>query len=393
MIQRFPTAAAMVRTLQPEMPVYGLRPHALEARAREFVTAFPGTTMYAVKCNAEPAVIQALAAGGVDNFDTASLAEIRLIAAERPGAAMHFMHPVKPPSAITAAWGTHGVATYSVDHPDELDKLIALLPADRGITLAVRMEVDRGLAALDLGGKFGAAPALAAELLRRIQAAGFRPGIAFHVGSQCLLPAAYTRALDRVRSLLADSGVRLGMLDVGGGFPVAYDGVQPPPLGDFMAAISAGIARLNLPTDCAIFSEPGRALVADGASLVVRVDLRRGQMLHINDGIFGGLFDLANPETRFPMRRVAMEGAPAPAVMGEFGFYGPTCDSADCLRGPFLLPADMKAGDYIEIGQCGAYTTALRTNFNGFFSDRFTLLDDAPLMPLAVAPQAMLKAV
>lgn len=392
MFQRFPTAAAMVRSLQPEMPVYGLRPHILEARAREFVSAFPGSTMYAVKCNAEPAVLEALSRGGVQHFDTASLAEIRLVANVCPGAGMHFMHPVKPPAAIRAAWEQHGVRTYSVDHPDELDKLTGILPAGQGIVLAVRMEVDRGLAALDLGGKFGAAPALAAELLRRIEAAGFLPGIAFHVGSQCLLPSAYTRALDRVRTLLRETGVRLAMLDVGGGFPVAYEGVQPPALEAFMAAIRAGIAHLDLPADCRIFSEPGRALVAEGASLMVRVDLRRGQMLHINDGIFGGLFDLANPETRFPMRRLELENAPE-RPLAEFGFYGPTCDSADTLPGPFLLPADMKAGDYIEIGQCGAYTTALRTNFNGFYSDSFTLLEDGPLLPLAVNAPALLKAV
>jgi len=172
-------------------------------------------------------------------------------------------------------------------------------------------------------------------------------------------------------------------MDVGGGFPVSYPGVTPPPLDDFMAAIERGVARLALPAHCRLWCEPGRALVAPGVSLVVQVIKRRGDELFINDGVYGSLSDAGVPAFRFPSRLIRGEandtGAPEAPEQG-FVFYGPTCDSADRMAGPFMLPADVKAGDWIELGQLGAYGSCLRTAFNGFDHARLVEVTDAPLL-------------
>lgn len=377
---RFPDAVAMAATLRPDHPVYCIRPHVLKSGTREFLDAFPGKVLYAVKCNAEPSFIDPLYEAGIRHFDTASLTEVALVKERYPDASAYFMHPVKQRGAIRAAYFQYGVRHFVVDHPDELDKVRAETGRARDVVVMVRMATARGAAVYDLGGKFGATIDGTVELLTRARDAGHQVGMSFHVGSQCLTPGSYTAAMRLAAEVLERAEVDLRVLDVGGGFPVPYVGLYPPPLEDYVAAIRAGLAGLDLPADCELWCEPGRALVAAGASLVVRVELRRGRQLYINDGIYGSLSDLKYAGLAFPMRVLRIEGEPS-AEMEEFSLYGPTCDSVDFMEGPYRLAEDVREGDYIEIGQAGAYTLELRTDFNGFFPDRFVEVSDPAFLP------------
>ncbi|MFN7332718.1 MAG: type III PLP-dependent enzyme, partial [bacterium] len=120
-----PSVDGLVQVLQPENPVYCLRPAAVTEAARDFKAAFPGDVLYAVKCNAEPTILRAIAAGGITHFDCASDAEVRLLRSMFPKASLHFMHPVKSRSAIRAAWHDFGVRDFVLDTADELWKILA----------------------------------------------------------------------------------------------------------------------------------------------------------------------------------------------------------------------------------------------------------------------------
>lgn len=377
---RRPSVDAAIAALRPEEPLHCLRPQAVTAAARAFVTAFPGDVLYAVKCNAEPTMLRAIAAGGVTHFDCASDAEVRLVRSLFPDAAIHFMHPVKSRGAIRSAWRDFGVRDFVLDTDAELTKILAETGGGNELGLVVRLALPKGNAAYDLSGKFGAAPADAAALLRAARPHAARLGLSFHVGSQCLDPAAWTRALALAAEVIAASGVAVEIVDVGGGFPVAYPGSEPPALAAFMAAIRDGAALL--PEGVRLWAEPGRALVAGGASVVVQVQQRRGDALYVNDGVYGALSDAGAPGFRFPHRLVRPDGA-ASEVMRAFTLFGPTCDSADVMRGPWMLPADVREGDWIEVGQLGAYGTALRTAFNGFDRAHVTEVSDSPMLATA----------
>ena len=380
MLPTYADAAAMVAALKPEDPVYCFRPHVLTENARRFVAAFPGDVLYAVKCNPEDLVLDALIAGGIRHFDTASLVEIETVKGRMADAGCYFMHPVKQRGAIRAAYGRHGVRHFVVDHPDELDKVVQETDGARDVIAVVRLATARGAAVYDLGGKFGTTVELGAELLRKAAGLGLKSGISFHVGSQCLMPSSYTAALRLVGECFEAAGTEPSVIDVGGGFPTHYVGSEPPPLADYMEAIRAGLEGIRRPADCALWCEPGRGLVASGASLVVKVELRRGEHLYINDGVYGSLADLKFPGILFPMR-VIRPGGEATGEPAPFSLFGPTCDCFDSLAGPYMLASDVREGDWIEIGQAGAYTTATRTNFNGFYAGRFVVVEDRAFLP------------
>jgi ornithine decarboxylase len=378
-VPRLPRVDAVVAAEAPHEPLHCLRPNVIKAAARAFVDGFPGPTLYAVKCNPEPRVLRALWAGGVRHFDCASPAEIALVRQMFPAAAIHYMHPVKARAAIRAAWLRHGVSDFVLDSEPELRKIVAetetLARGDRG--LFVRLAVSNG-GAYDLTGKFGAAPADAARLLAAARRNAGRLGVCFHVGSQCLDPRAYADALALAADVIAAAGVTVDVIDVGGGFPVSYPDVTPPPIGAYLAEIEGAVERLGLSVE--LWAEPGRALAAAGTSVVVQVQLRRGDALYISDGVYGSLADAGAPRFRFPVRLIRDPSRPASARLQPFRLFGPTCDSVDRMDGPFPLPDDVGEGDWIEIGQLGAYGAALRTAFNGF--DRARLVDvcDPPLL-------------
>jgi ornithine decarboxylase len=391
-----PSVDTMVAKLRPEEPLHCVRPNAIAAAARAFVQAFNGDTLYAVKCNPEPAVLRALWEGGVRHFDCASMAEVTLVRRLFPGAEIHFMHPVKSRSAIREAWVVNGVRDFVLDTPEELGKIIGELAAVDADGLAahlglfVRLALPKGGAAIDLSSKFGADFETAVALLRAARCRAQKLGVAFHVGSQCLDPLAWRDAMRMAGEIIRAAGVTVDIIDVGGGFPVAYPQIDPPPLGAFMAEIDAAYDALAMP-GLRLWAEPGRALVAGGGSVVVQVQLRKGSMLYVNDGVFGSLADAGALGFRFPARLIrAGQGFGAPDR--AFALFGPTCDSSDVMHGPFLLPDDVAEGDWIEIGQLGAYGACLRTAFNGF--DRATLIEvsDRPMLETAgydpAAPEA-----
>jgi len=385
-VTTLPSVDELITVERPEEPMHCLRPATVEATARDFVRAFPGDVLYAVKCNPDPAMLRAVHAGGVTHFDCASVPEVALVRQMFRDAEIHFMHPVKSRSAIREAWARHDVRDFVLDSAEELAKIrqeIAAtgVPAKPG--LIVRLALPKGSAVLDLSGKFGAAPALAAELLRAARPHAARLGLSFHVGSQCLDPLAWRDALALAGEVIRDAGVPVEVIDIGGGFAVPYPDVEPPPLGAYLAEIEAGFERLGLP-QARLWAEPGRALVAGGASIVVQVQHRRGDALYINDGVYGALADAGTLGFRYPVRLIRPDRAASPGLVG-YSFFGPTCDSADVMRGPFHLPTDVAEGDWIEIGQLGAYGSCLRTAFNGFDRARLVEVRDDPLLDASPA--------
>ncbi|MGE3773849.1 MAG: type III PLP-dependent enzyme [Gammaproteobacteria bacterium] len=373
MPQHFARVEDVVDALLPSYPVYCLRPTVLRRQVRRFCALFPGTVLYAVKCNPHPLVLDALYDAGIAHFDTASLPEIAAVAERYGDATCYFMHPVKSRAAIQAAYGIYGVRHYVVDHPVELAKLLDETPA-RDLTIVVRLKTPADPRTVyDLSSKFGCDVDTAVGLLGTIDAAGCHGGLAFHVGSQCGAPGAYATALALVGEVIARVGRAPALVDVGGGFPAEYVGTGVPALEVYLAEVRAGLARLALPPDTALLAEPGRVLVADACSLLVQIQLRKAHALYLNDGIFGSLSEMALSSLRMPIRLIRRGGTPAKDTQA-FMLYGPTCDSLDVLPGQFELPADAREGDWLEIGQLGAYSNALTTRFNGFFPETFVTI-------------------
>ena len=301
-----------------------------------------------------------------------------------PGATLCFMHPVKTASAIREAYFDHGVRTFSLDSREELDKIVAATADASGepasdLRLCVRLRVSSEYAELSLASKFGVDLADAAPLLQASRQVADWLGICFHVGSQAMTPFAFVQAIDRTRAAIADAGVVIDMVDVGGGFPSIYPGMEPPPLEDYFRIIHQYFEALPIAYNAELWCEPGRALCAEYNSLIVKVEKRRGNELYINDGAYGALYDAAHVAWRFPVRCLA-EGRSG--EMEAFSFYGPTCDDADFMEGPFMLPADVAAGDHIEIGMLGAYGAAMRTAFNGFGHGAAFTVADEPMASL-----------
>jgi ornithine decarboxylase len=371
-----------------------VRPAALAVAARWFRTNFSGDVHYAVKANPSPWVIRQLAANGVDRFDVASIAEVELVSVHAPGAPMAFMHPVKSRAAIAAAYFDHGVRTFALDSHAELAKILAATGGARDLNLIVRLAVEAPGAAYALSGKFGVSMFDAPDLLRAArQATGELMGVSFHVGSQCMRPSAYQAAMAQASRALVRAAVFADVVDVGGGFPSVYPGMAPPDLGEYIAAIDRGFSEMMVHETTELWCEPGRALVAEGTSLLTRVELRKGDALYLNDGAYGSLFDAAHAKWPFPAKLIrpappSDEGAGAP--LRPFQFYGPTCDSVDHMPGPFWLPEDVREGDHIEIGMLGAYGVAMATRFNGFGEIETVEVEDAPMASLfGLAPRSI----
>ncbi|MGD9915335.1 MAG: alanine racemase [Rhizobiaceae bacterium] len=382
-MQQFTSAKEAALALRPDDPVYGFRPEVLKADARQFMEMFPGKTAYAVKTNGEPMVLRALVEAGVTAFDVASPGEFRAVRAVSPDAEMLYMHPVKAQSDIKLALETYGIRVIAIDHEDEVTKLtrvVRALDIDPGsITVFVRIQT-KGQAAYELSKKFGAGSAQAVELAQRLQRTGYKVGICFHVGSQIEDPDTYDRALASADWVRNRVGFPLAGLDVGGGFPAEY-GRDPnrktpemPSLGQLMSRFRGDIQEWHF-DKMPLVAEPGRVIVARAFSLIVRVLLRKGRRLYINDGIWASLSDSWTGKITLPARFI-----PDPAIRNRngdeknivpFRVCGATCDSVDILSRPFWLPETVDTGDWIEIGHIGAYSLSLRTRFNGFYPDTF----------------------
>jgi len=180
---------------------------------------------------------------------------------------------------------------------------------------------------------------------------------------------------------------RIRLVDIGGGFPLAYPGFPVPPIGDFFQAVGDTAQRLPLAEDGEILAEPGRALSAPGLSAVVEVLLRKGDRLYVNDGMYGIFWELRfKAHTRFAVRAYRGSELLQSASSSLFRLYGPTCDASDVLPGEVELPDVIRAGDYLEFGQIGAYSLSGRTRFNGLYSDRIVHITAPGERPPAAIP-------
>ncbi len=346
----------------PDEPVLYVSPYVLQATARRFLTGFPGLVTYAVKANSAREVLENLVAAGLRAFDVASPAEMAAVREVAPWAVLHYNNPVRSEAEIAAAL-RFGVTSYSVDCDGELDKLIrAGVSMEAEISVRLRLPVKG--AAYDFGAKFGADPAAAEHLLRRVAEAGFRPAMTFHPGTQCDDPAAWTAYIEACAQVARAAGVRLQRLNVGGGFPAHRRGAAPE-LELFFSEIGGSVATAFRAETPALVCEPGRAMVAEAFSLATRVKSVRDGAVFLNDGIYGGLAEfpvLGNTDRIEALR----DGADVVGAAMERVVFGPTCDSLDRLPGTLPLPARLREGDHILFHGLGAYSTATVTRFNGY---------------------------
>ena len=373
----------VIRRTRPDIPVTCFREAALQGAARWFLSNFPGRVLYAVKANPAPYVLRALHSTGILHYDAASISEIQLVSEHCPGSHIAFMHPVKSRQAIEQAYFDHGIRDFSFDSLAEMEKIVACTGKSKDLNLMLRMAVPNTTAEMPLANKFGCAAEQAAELLKAARKFGKKIGVCFHVGSQTMDPQTYLTALrltgDVLRSI---PRTRVDVIDIGGGFPSVYPDMAPPVLSEYKTAIERGFDQLPYPDRYEFWCEPGRALVAESASVVVKVDLRKDDVLYINDGTYGSLFDAGHCGFRYPVRLIRPTPGGTSSMLKGFRFYGPTCDSIDYMPGPFFLPEDVREGDYIEIGQLGAYGNAMRTGFNGFHGHETVAVQTPPLVSM-----------
>lgn len=374
-LPHFADVEAMVTQLRPEEPVYCLRPQVLADLAAKYLTQFPGIVLFAIKANPHELFLQHLYAAGIRHFDTASLNEIALVKNDLPDAHAYYMHPVKGRAAIRSAFEDYDVRHFVIDHIDELEKISETIEGNDPVII-VRLATPSEGAVFELSSKFGADIENTIALLRLARERGYETGLCFHVGSQCTTTRAFRTAFEYTDEVLRAPGVEITHLDIGGGFPSRYvDDDDIPGHDEFMQEIKSGLQRLDLGDECTVMCEPGRALVADGCTLVVQVQLRKGDTLYINDGIYGTLHGVSIG-VKLPARLVRPKGK-ATADHREFTIYGPTCDSLDVFPYTVPLPDDVQEGEWIEFGMLGAYGNALRTEFNGFWPDTFVTIDQA----------------
>lgn len=367
----------LVSHLQPITPVHIIDTLELALRAAEFKKLFRGTVMYAVKCNPSKEVIRTLARSGIRTFDAASIEEVRLVKKCVPSARIHFMHTVKSREAIREAYFVHGVRVFVFDSPDELRKIIYETDLAPDLELYLRVALPKNKdASVDFSAKFGATANEAPALLQEARLVANRLGIMFHPGSQSRNPDVYRKGIRLVSSIIKSSGIKIDALDVGGGFPVAYPRQDIPALSEFIKTIHSAIDEEGL-GELELYCEPGRAMVATSGRLIVRVELRKGNTLYLNDGVYGGLVETAKSQGGFvyPTRLIRKSGRDGDdETLAPFRFCGPTCDSIDMMENQFFLPNDANEGDWIEISLTGAYSTACRTNFNGFGKSQTIIL-------------------
>jgi len=380
-MQKFKTVDEIVSQLKPERPIYCIRKKSIQVASRTFQNKFPGTILYAVKTNPHPEVLKTIIQSGINNFDVASIKEIEDIRKISPEAKCSFMHTVKSRESIKEAYFKFGVKTFSLDTKDELIKIIESTNQAKDLELFVRVSVSNEHAEIDLSKKFGALTSEAVGLLRLTKQFAKKIGLSFHVGSQCMHPISYAKGITEVGNIIQRTKIIPHYINVGGGFPTIYPDLVPQSLDNYFEEIKKSLKNLKLDKLPEILCEPGRAIVAESGSTIVRVNLRKKQKLYINDGTYGTLFDAGVPNIVYPSRLIT-NGRIISKKLTSFDFYGPTCDSMDYMKGPFILPNNIKENDYIELGQLGAYGLTFRTQFNGFYSNEIYEVEDDPIMTM-----------
>ena len=380
-MQKFKNVDELVNQLKPERPIYCIRKNSIHIASKTFQNNFPGKVLYAVKTNPHPEVLKTILESGIESFDVASIKEIEDIKKISPNAKCSYMHTVKSRESIKESYFKHGVKAYSLDTKDELIKIIKSTNNAQDLELFVRVAVSNEHAEIDLSKKFGAIGSEATALLRLTKQYAKKIGLSFHVGSQCMHPISYSKGIKEVGNIIKKTKILPDYINIGGGFPAIYPDLIPQSLENYFGEIKKSFKNLKLEKLPEIMCEPGRAIVAESGSTIIRVNLRKKQKLYINDGTYGTLFDAGTPNIIFPSRLIK-NGKMVSKKLTAFNFYGPTCDSMDYMKGPFLLPSNIKENDYIELGQLGAYGLTFRTQFNGYYSDDIYEIQDNPIMTM-----------
>ena len=380
-MQKFKSVDELVSQLKPTEPVYCIRRNSIRLASRFFRNKFPGKILYAVKTNPHPLILQTLLDSGIKHYDVASIKEIETIKNLNPEVECSYMHTVKSREDIKEAYFKYNIKTFALDTKDELIKIIESTNHAKDLRLFVRVSVSNEHAEIDLSKKFGAITSEAAGLLRLGKQYANKLGLSFHVGSQCMHPISYAKGISEIGNIIKRTKIVPDIINVGGGFPTIYPDLIPQSMQSYFDEISKSLRNLKLQKLPEIICEPGRSLVAESGSTIVRVNLRKKQKLYINDGTYGTLFDAGTPNIVYPSR-VIKNGRVISKKLTSFDFYGPTCDSMDYMKGPFILPNNIKENDYIELGQLGAYGLTFRTQFNGFYSDQIFEVEDDPIMTM-----------
>ena len=382
-MQKFKSVEELISQLKPDKPVYCIRKNSVLSASKFFQKRFPGKILYAVKTNPHPTVIKTLIKSGIDQFDVASIDEIKTVRKFGQSIKCSFMHTVKSRESISEAYFKYGVKTFSLDTKDELIKIIESTSNAKDLELFVRVSVSNEHAEIDLSKKFGALNSEATGLLRLVKQHAKKIGLSFHVGSQCMHPISYAKGITEIGNIIKKTKIIPDYINVGGGFPTIYPDLIPQSLDNYFDEINKGLKNLKLENLPEIICEPGRALVAESGSTIVRVNLRKKQKLYINDGTYGTLFDAGTPNIVFPSKMIKdYSNKIISKKLTAFDFFGPTCDSMDYMKGPFLLPNNIKENDYIELGQLGSYGLTFRTKFNGYYSNEIYEVEDNPIMSL-----------
>jgi ornithine decarboxylase len=382
-MQKFKSVEELINQLKPEKPVYCIRKKSVLAASNFFQKNFPGEILYAVKTNPHPLVIKTLLESGINQFDVASVEEIKQVRKFSSSAKCSFMHTIKSPESIKRAYFEFGIKTFSLDTKEELIKIINNTNNAKDLELFVRIAVSNEHAEIDLSKKFGALNSEALGLLRLAKQYAKKVGLSFHVGSQCMHPISYAKGITEIGNIIKKTKIIPDYINVGGGFPSIYPDLVPDNLIAYFNEIKKSLENLKIENMPKIICEPGRALVAESGSTIVRVNLRKKQKLYINDGTYGTLFDAGTPNIVYPSKMIKENSSKIISKkMTAFSFFGPTCDSMDYMKGPFVLPNNIRENDYIELGQLGAYGLTFRTRFNGFYSDEVYEVEDDPIMSL-----------
>ena len=380
-MRKFNSVNELVNTLKPEYPVYCIRLQSIKRSVEFFKKNFSGKILYAVKTNPNEKILKSIIDNGIKNFDVASINEVKLVKKIDPKVKIYFMHTIKNRESIKEAYYQYSVKDFALDSKDELLKILQATNNAKDLNLYVRIAISNEHAEIDLSRKFGALPSEALGLLRLCREHGKRVGLSFHVGSQCMDKISFSKGIAEIGNIIKKTKIIPDVINVGGGFPSIYPDLRPEPLENYLAEIKKSLNNLKLPRMPEIFCEPGRAIVAESGSTIVKILLRKKQKLYINDGTYGSLFDAGVPNFVFPSKMIT-DGRIVSKKLTSFNFYGPTCDSMDYMKGPFLLPNNIKEGDYIELGQLGAYGATFRTKFNGFYSDAVYQVDDKPILSM-----------
>ena len=380
-MKKFKSVDELISQLQPDKPVYCIRKKSIQIASKFFQNKFPGKILYAVKTNPHKEVLKTIIQSGIKHFDVASIEEIKAIKKLDSNLHCSYMHTVKSRNNIKEAYFNYGIKDFSLDTKEELIKILESTNNAKDLNLFVRVAVSNEHAEIDLSKKFGALTSEAVGLLRLAKLNSKKVGLSFHVGSQCMHPISYSKGIAEIGNIIKKTKIVPDYINVGGGFPTIYPDLIPQSIESYIDEIKNSLKMLKLEKLPEIICEPGRAIVAESGSTIVKVNLRKKQKLYINDGTYGTLFDGGVPNIVFPARLIT-NGRVVSKKLTSFDFYGPTCDSMDYMKGPFLLPNNIKENDYIELGQLGAYGLTFRTQFNGFFSDEIYEVEDNPIMSL-----------